>query len=55
MNATSSSMTIDVQALKKTYPGGVEAVRGVDFDVGPAKCSGCWAQTARANRRRSGC
>ena len=25
---------IEVQGLAKTYPGGVEAVRGVDFEVG---------------------
>ncbi len=25
--------TIEVRALRKTYPGGVEAVKGVDFDV----------------------
>ena len=40
MNATSSSMTIDVQALKKTYPGGVEAVKGIDFDVGAGEVFG---------------
>ena len=33
MDTTSSSMTIDVEALKKTYPNGVEAVKGIDFDV----------------------
>jgi ABC-2 type transport system ATP-binding protein len=40
MNATASSMTIDVQALKKTYPGGVEAVKGIDFDVGAGEVFG---------------
>jgi ABC-2 type transport system ATP-binding protein len=40
MNATSSSITIDVQALKKTYPGGVEAVKGIDFDVGAGEVFG---------------
>ena len=40
MNTTSSSMTIDVQALKKTYPGGVEAVKGIDFDVGAGEVFG---------------
>jgi ABC-2 type transport system ATP-binding protein len=33
-------MTIDVQALRKTYPGGVEAVRSVDFDVGHGEVFG---------------
>ena len=40
MNATSSPMTIDVQSLKKTYPGGVEAVKGIDFDVGAGEVFG---------------
>ena len=31
MNTTSSRMTIDVQSLRKTYPGGVEAVKGDRF------------------------
>ena len=25
--------TIEVRGLRKTYPGGVEAVKGIDFDV----------------------
>ena len=40
MNASSSPMTIDVQALKKTYPGGVDAVKGIDFDVGAGEVFG---------------
>jgi ABC-2 type transport system ATP-binding protein len=40
MNATPSSMAIDVRALKKTYPGGVEAVKGIDFDVGAGEVFG---------------
>ena len=40
MNATCSSMAIDVRALKKTYPGGVEAVKGIDFDVGAGEVFG---------------
>jgi ABC-2 type transport system ATP-binding protein len=40
MNATFGSMTIDVQALKKIYPGGVEAVKGIDFDVGAGEVFG---------------
>src|ERR1700742_2020394 len=40
MNVTSSSTTIDVQALKKNYPGGVEAVKGIDFDVGAGEVFG---------------
>ena len=40
MNTTSSRMTIDVQSLRKTYPGGVEAVKGIDFDVGAGEVFG---------------
>jgi ABC-2 type transport system ATP-binding protein len=40
MNATSSSTTIEVHALKKTYAGGVEAVKGIDFDVGAGEVFG---------------
>jgi ABC-2 type transport system ATP-binding protein len=29
----SNHPTIAVHELRKTYPGGVEAVRGIDFDV----------------------
>jgi ABC-2 type transport system ATP-binding protein len=31
---------IEVAALKKTYPGGIEAVRGIDFDVAPGEVFG---------------
>ena len=27
---------VEVARLRKTYPGGVEAVRGIDFQVAPA-------------------
>jgi ABC-2 type transport system ATP-binding protein len=33
MHSTMSTPAIHVRRLTKTYPGGVEAVRGVDFDV----------------------
>src|SRR6184192_3739560 len=31
---------IDVNDLRKTYPGGVEAVTGIDFDVGAGEVFG---------------
>jgi ABC-2 type transport system ATP-binding protein len=31
---------IEVRALRKTYPGGVEAVRDIDFDVAPGEVFG---------------
>src|SRR3954463_8915067 len=31
---------IEVHGLKKTYPGGVEAVRGIDFTVAPGEVFG---------------
>ena len=44
-----------VEELTKTYPGGVQAVRGISFSVRPGEASGCWAPTAPARRRRSEC
>ena len=32
--------TIDVRHLRKTYPGGVEAVKGIDFEVGAGEVFG---------------
>jgi ABC-2 type transport system ATP-binding protein len=40
MYAISSSTTIEVHALTKTYPGGVEAVKGISFDVGSGEVFG---------------
>jgi ABC-2 type transport system ATP-binding protein len=31
---------VEVRQLMKTYPGGVEAVKGIDFDVGPGEVFG---------------
>jgi len=31
---------IEVEGLQKIYPGGVEAVRGIDFDVAPGEAFG---------------
>ncbi len=35
-----STTTIDVTALRKVYPSGVEAVKGIDFDVGAGEVFG---------------
>jgi ABC-2 type transport system ATP-binding protein len=35
-----STPTIEVCQLTKTYPGGVEAVKGIDFDVAPGEVFG---------------
>ena len=32
--------TIEVRELRKTYPGGVEAVKGIDFDVAAGEVFG---------------
>src|SRR6184192_4284712 len=32
--------TVDVRQLTKTYPGGVEAVKGIDFEVGAGEVFG---------------
>jgi ABC-2 type transport system ATP-binding protein len=34
------STTVEVADLRKTYPGGVEAVRGISFDVAPGEVFG---------------
>ncbi len=31
---------VEVHGLRKTYPGGVEAVRGIDFRVAPGEVFG---------------
>jgi ABC-2 type transport system ATP-binding protein len=36
----SSEAAVSVRRLAKTYPGGVEAVRGIDFDVAPGEVFG---------------
>ena len=35
-----STPTIEVRGLSKTYPGGVEAVQAIDFDVEPGEVFG---------------
>ena len=37
---TSSVPAVEVQALRKAYPGGVEAVKGIDFAVEPGEVFG---------------
>src|SRR5438552_9271013 len=32
--------SIEVRGLRKTYPGGIEAVKGIDFDVQPGEVFG---------------
>src|SRR6266478_4346110 len=34
------SSAIEARGLRKTYPGGVEAVKGIDFEVGPGEVFG---------------
>src|SRR5438477_10991315 len=38
--AAMSTPTIEVRGLGKTYPGGVEAVKGIDFEVAPGEVFG---------------
>jgi ABC-2 type transport system ATP-binding protein len=38
--AVMTTPTIEVRGLGKTYPGGVEAVKGIDFDVAPGEVFG---------------
>ena len=38
--SNNTSPAVEVRALTKTYPGGVEAVRGIDFQVAPGEVFG---------------
>ena len=47
---------LSARGLTKTYPGGVEAVRGIDFDVAARRGrSACSDRTAPASRPPSAC
>src|SRR4051812_31220579 len=39
-DATDVSAAVVVRGLKKTYPGEVEAVKGIDFEVAPGEVFG---------------
>ena len=40
MHSTTTTSAIEVRELTKTYPGGVEAVKGIDFDVAAGEVFG---------------
>jgi ABC-2 type transport system ATP-binding protein len=40
MHSTTTTPVIEVRGLTKTYPGGVEAVKGIDFDVAAGEVFG---------------
>src|SRR5438874_10531321 len=40
MHEPTEAAAIEVRRLRKIYPGGVEAVRGIDFDVAPGEVFG---------------
>jgi ABC-2 type transport system ATP-binding protein len=40
MQTDTGSPAVEVRGLRKTYPGGVEAVRGIDFEVRPGEVFG---------------
>src|SRR5438445_13745194 len=37
---TRRAAAVEVEGLRKSYPGGVEAVRGIDFEVAPGEVFG---------------
>src|SRR5690349_18310771 len=37
---TAGAPAVQVSDLRKTYPGGIEAVKGIDFDVAPGEVFG---------------
>jgi len=53
--STAAIQAIEVRGLAKTYPGGVEAVRGVDFDVAAGDVFGLLGPTGPASRPPSAC
>jgi len=55
MTSTTAIQAIEVRGLAKTYPGGVEAVRGVDFDVAAGDVFGLLGPTGPASRPPSAC
>jgi ABC-2 type transport system ATP-binding protein len=40
MNLTDTVPAVEVSQLRKTYPGGIEAVKGIDFEVAPGEVFG---------------
>ncbi len=40
---------LEISGLKKTYQGGVEALKGIDLSVRQGTSSPCSARTARVN------
>jgi ABC-2 type transport system ATP-binding protein len=40
LGETASTPAVQASALRKTYPGGVEAVKGIDFEVAPGEVFG---------------
>jgi ABC-type histidine transport system ATPase subunit len=50
-----SGPAIEVTELRKTYPGEVEAVKGISFDVAAGEVFGLLGPNGAASRPRSGC
>ena len=46
---------ISVRQLAKIYPGGVEAVKGIDFEVAPGEIFGLLGPNGAGSRPRSAC
>jgi ABC-2 type transport system ATP-binding protein len=40
LDERAGTLAVEVSQLRKTYPGGVEAVKGIDFDVAPGEVFG---------------
>jgi ABC-2 type transport system ATP-binding protein len=47
------TIALELKQLKKTYPGGVQALRGIDLQVEAGDFMPCWARTGPENPRRS--
>jgi hypothetical protein len=48
---TGRARPVQMEDVRKTYPNGVEALKGVSLTVPRARSSACSARTARGRRR----
>lgn len=44
------TIALELQQLKKTYPGGVQALRGIDLQVEAGIFTRFWGQMEQGNR-----
>jgi ABC-type branched-subunit amino acid transport system ATPase component len=55
MEHRTDGRVIEVEALRKVYAGGVEAVKGIDFHVEPGEVFSLLGPNGAGSPRRSAC